>query len=451
MKTDISSIKGDIIYMKTGCVSIQSDTNSMKTDLSSIKSFIYSIKDNSPKKSDINSKKLDVSLQNQDISSLKSDLSSIKSDVIYMKTGCASIKSDTDSMKKGYESIKKDTDDMKVGCASIKSNTDSMKTDLISIKSEISSIQKKLNEHKNLLSSFIPNNNQALNIQKIKSENKIVNTPTEREITISKEGNNYTIKIDISITFENFKSQVKKYFKIDENTIIYYINKFAIKKVIKNEKDFKDSLNQKIIIYYFEDHFNDNNFIISNPMTSLKEEITKKKKIENNYINYENNENIILCKICHKIDCPLTIKNKNSVKNVENKDIVFYEKEQKQIMNHFASLSTNKGNINVGDCINNAVYLSHKMKKINKNEKIKNPNKFHDFKEIIKYPGLISSKYDEDVQLFILSLIADVLSQKGIKVTIYKKNEGMNNLNSASLQYLFNGFTEKKNMKSNFP
>ena len=449
----------------------------MKTDLSFMKQFIYSIKDNSPKKSDINSKKLDVSLQNQDISSLKSDLSSIKSDVIYMKTGCASIKSDTDSMKKGYESIKKDTDDMKVGCASIKSNTDSMKTDLISIKSEISSIQKKLNEHKNLLSSFIPNNNQALNIQKIKSENKIdysqsfipnnnqalniqkiksflnnfVNTPTEREITISKEGNNYTIKIDINITFENFKSQVKNYFKIDENTIIYYINKFAIKKVIKNEKDFKDSLNQKIIIYYFEDHFNDNNFIISYPMTSLKEEIIKKKKTENNYINYQNNENIILCKICHKIDCPLTIKNKNSVKNVENKDIVFYEKEEKQIMNHFASLSTNKGNINVGDCINNAVYLSHKMKKINKNEKIKNPNKFHDFKEIIKYPGLISSKYDEDVQLFILSLIADVLSQKGIKVTIYKKNEGMNNLNSASLQYLFNGFTEKKNMKSNFP
>ena len=179
-------------------------------------------------------------------------------------------------------------------------------------------------------------------------------------------------------------------------------------------------------------------------MTSLKEEIIKKKKIENNYINYENNENIILCKICHKIDCPLTIKNKNSIKNVEKKDIVFYEKEEKQIMNHFASLSTNKGNINVGDCINNAVYLSHKMKKINKNEKIKNPNKFHDFKEIIKYPGLISSKYDEDVQLFILSLIADVLSQKGIKVTIYKKNEGMNNLNSASLQYLFNGLKEKK-------
>ena len=78
------------------------------------------------------------------------------------------------------------------------------------------------------------------------------------------------------------------------------------------------------------------------------------------------------------------------------------------------------------------------------------PYKFHDSKVVLKYPGLISSKFGENEKIFVLSLIKDILEEKGINVSIYKKSEDMNNLDGASLQYLFNGFTEKKKYEINF-
>lgn len=119
-------------------------------------------------------------------------------------------------------------------------------------------------------------------------------------------------------------------------------------------------------------------------------------------------------------------------------------------MIHFASLSFIPGEIKVEDFINGTVFVSEKLKKINEIEKINNPHKFYDSKNIIKYPGLISQKNKNDDQLFILSLIAETLSEKGINVTICKKNQSETNLDGASLQYLFNGFTEKKKYEIKF-
>ena len=123
-------------------------------------------------------------------------------------------------------------------------------------------------------------------------------------------------------------------------------------------------------------------------------------------------------------------------------------------MNHFASLSFIPGDIKVEDFINGAIYVSEKLKKINEIEKANFPQKFYDSKNITKYPGLIyhKNKNDDqfDEQLFILSLIAETLSEKGINVTICKKNQSEANLDGASLQYLFNGFTEKKKYQIKF-
>ena len=113
-------------------------------------------------------------------------------------------------------------------------------------------------------------------------------------------------------------------------------------------------------------------------------------------------------------------------------------------MDHFASLSYISANINTGDIINSAVHVSYLMNELNLIEKANEPNKFLDCDTILKYPGLISDKFDEKAKLFILSLISKVLSEKGINVGIYKDNKSENNLDGASLQYLFNGFTEKK-------
>jgi len=49
-----------------------------------------------------------------------------------------------------------------------------------------------------------------------------------------------------------------------------------------------------------------------------------------------------------------------------------------------------------------------------------------------------------------LSLISNILEEKGINVNIYKENESNNKIDGANLQYLFNGFTEKKKYEVKF-
>ena len=128
-------------------------------------------------------------------------------------------------------------------------------------------------------------------------------------------------------------------------------------------------------------------------------------------------------------------------------------------MNHFASLAflPSETGIDTGDFINSAVLLSDLMNKINSIEKKSNPEKIFNSKKKLKYPGLISSKFNKSGKYFILSMISDVLEEKGINVTIYNDNIKLNNndknnnkLNGASLQYLFNGLTEKKKYEVKF-
>ena len=130
----------------------------------------------------------------------------------------------------------------------------------------------------------------------------------------------------------------------------------------------------------------------------------------NNIINNDNNNNKI---------------NINSGNNLINEkkeeDIEENKKYAIEVLEHFASCAFLQNEIKVEDFINSAVYVSYLINQININEKINKPNSFHDIKTTLKYPGL--------------------------NVNIYKEKQGFDKLDGASLQYLFSGLTEKKNMK----
>ena len=68
----------------------------------------------------------------------------------------------------------------------------------------------------------------------------------------------------------------------------------------------------------------------------------------------------------------------------------------------------------------------------------------------MKYPGLLSQEFTERDKLYILALISKTLIEKGINASIPKDNKNDNNLDLASLQYLFNGFIEKKKYEIKF-
>ena len=91
------------------------------------------------------------------------------------------------------------------------------------------------------------------------------------------------------------------------------------------------------------------------------------------------------------------------------------------------------------------------MNELHQIEKANEPGKFLDCDSILKYPGLISDdEFGEKEKLYILALISKVLSEKGINVGIYKDKNSEQNLDGATLQYLFNGFTEKKKYELQF-
>ena len=62
---------------------------------------------------------------------------------------------------------------------------------------------------------------------------------------ISMNGIEKYISINNNTSLEQFKTLSKTHFTINDNTILYYFNKFAVKKIIQNDSDFKNSFNSK--------------------------------------------------------------------------------------------------------------------------------------------------------------------------------------------------------------
>ena len=254
------------------------------------------------------------------------------------------------------------------------------------------------------------------------NNNEEEEAPNLKLVIISMEGKNFTIKVNINSTLEQFKSIVKNFFNITINTLIYYFNEHGVKKLIKTENDFKESFKQKLLKYYF---LNKSNFL------PIKENLKLKK----------NNDEITFTDI---------FLNKFYDNNNLNYEIVSKKREIKEVIEHFASISYISNDIRTGDFINSVVKVSNLINEINSIEKAEQPDKFLNFDDILKYPGLLSHEFTEKDKLFILALISKILSEKGINAAICKDNKNDNNLDRASLQYLFNGFTEKKKYEIKF-
>jgi len=251
---------------------------------------------------------------------------------------------------------------------------------------------------------------------------------------------NYIIKIKIDIKLEEFKNIVKEKFNINNITIIYYFTDFGTKIYVKNELDFKNSLKQKILKFYISNEIEDKKVINEN--INIFKMSEPNKNYNNILINNKNSNNDIIYK---EINSTKNKFNNFLYEEESNVELVTTKKKEiKELLNHFASISYISNNINTGDIINNVVHLSDLMNEQNIIEKKNEPDKFLDCDSILKYPGLISDDFGEKEKLFILALISKVLSEKGINVGIYTDKKNNQNLDGATLQYLFNGFTEKK-------
>ena len=279
---------------------------------------------------------------------------------------------------------------------------------------------------------IIENNNEPKKLIKQEKED-----PNLKEVIISMNEVNYTIKIKIDIKLDEFKNIVKEKFNINNITMIYYFNDFGTKIFINNELDFKNSLKQNILKFYISNIIEENKKEII-----LNMNIPKIPQLNKNFNNNDNTNN--------KNSEPKKYNNFLKQGKSEDESIPNKKNEIKEMLNHFASLSSNSNN-NTGDIINNAVHVSDLINKLNTIEKANEPGKFLDSDSILKYPGLISDdEFGEKEKLYILALISKVLSEKGINVGIYKDKNSEQNLDGATLQYLFNGFTEKKKYELQF-
>ena len=355
--------------------------------------------------------------------------------------------------------------------------------------------QNKNNFNQNLFSNFKSsiNNEIKMNIEVSNNPNNIEiknEEESERKVTISMDGKNIMITINNNISFTEFKKISQKYFKINDDVKIYYINKFSIKKFIINEKDFKESLDNEVFIYYFTKensaynkfglspnfnmdykininenkiNLNTNNTINKqfNNLIDIEDKVKGKNKNDKNknnfkkvtlfklqvknsgYNNNNNSNNNIINNDNNNNKININSGN-NLINEKKEEDIEENKKYAIEVLEHFASCAFLQNEIKVEDFINSAVYVSYLIKQININEKINKPNSFHDIKTTLKYPGLISDIPLPEDYIFILSLIGKILEDKGIDVNIYKEKQGFDKLDGASLQYLFSGLTEKK-------
>ena len=255
-----------------------------------------------------------------------------------------------------------------------------------------------------------------------------------KNITLSMNDKDILVNINNSTNFKEFKTIVIQSFKLNnkDKFDIYYFNTFGIKKFISNENEFNNALSQNVFKYYI---------IKKNP-------ILLSVSSDNIAFPNKNKGKNFPKKISKTPDKKLKFKK-------EVGDIEEQKKNVSEVMEHFVSLAFLQNEIPKETYINSAVYVSDLMNKINIKEQKKYPNKFYNPKLILKKPGLLtkSSQNDKDEkekkeeENFVLSLISQILEEKGINVSIYKENQSKSELSGASLQYLFGGLTEKKKFK----
>ena len=134
--------------------------------------------------------------------------------------------------------------------------------------------------------------------------------------------------------------------------------------------------------------------------------------------NCNNNNNHINLNLNNNKDNACSIMNNDIIKIDESK-VDEYKEKVKDVMDRFASFAFISSDIKKEDFVNSAIYLSDMMNKINIIDKKNCPQKLISPKTEMQYPGLISKKFEKNEQIFTLSLISNILEEKGINVNIY--------------------------------
>ena len=275
----------------------------------------------------------------------------------------------------------------------------------------------------------------------------------------------HIFQIHPRIILNGIINDCKRYFNLPNeiNLTIHYFNKFGIKYFLKNEKDFRKCLDNKISFYYLNEDKN-----LSNNLYGRRKILEERfSNIENNEIydseNDRENDN--------ENDSEDGSDNENDNDRKSNKDDEngnYYEsynfnyktgekpsKEVYEKIAHFASLAQEKIETKIEYFLNSADYISDFMKIYNSKKKEKDPKNYINIDEVIKKPGLLLKEKEENKDLdFILSLIGEILKDKNIDLNILKNNnqeeKSKDKLSDACLQYLFCGLLDKKKFEINF-
>lgn len=250
----------------------------------------------------------------------------------------------------------------------------------------------------NLNNNDLNNNKNNIPGSKKNKFNKNNDKNEEKKVIISMNGIENSIMIKNNISLEQFRTLSKKHFILNNNTILFYYNKFATKVIIQNDLDFKNSLAQNIIKYYFTNEKKENkNDFIKSPGNIFKND--QNQPLINNFNffppkvpNYYNNN--INLNLNNKDNNASTFM-KNDIIKIDESKIDEYKKEVKDVMDHFASFAFIPSDIKKEDFVNSAVYLSDMMNKINIIEKKNCPQKLISPKTEMQYPGLISKKFEK--------------------------------------------------------
>ena len=98
--------------------------------------------------------------------------------------------------------------------------------------------------------------------------------------------------------------------------------------------------------------------------------------------------------------------------------------------------------------VENALILSHAMKKLILKEKKIHPENFIDISMILSSPGLLSNVQPSISDYnYILCLIGKILENNGIIVGIYKQNYNKDRVDLSCIQFLFSGLINKKKFR----
>ena len=328
------------------------------------------------------------------------------------------------------------------------------------IKNEIKALKEEIQIIKNLLLNYIDANRTLTNTDKEKENNNEL-----FEIVVQMDMKYHIFQIHPRITLNGIINDCKRYFNLPNeiNLTIHYFNKFGIKYFLKNEKDFRKCLDNKISFYYLNEDKN-----LSNNLYGRRKILEERfSNIENNEIydseNDRENDN--------ENDSEDGSDNENDNDRKSNKDDEngnYYEsynfnyktgekpsKEVYEKIAHFASLAQEKIETKIEYFLNSADYISDFMKIYNSKKKEKDPKNYINIDEVIKKPGLLLKEKEENKDLdFILSLIGEILKDKNIDLNILKNNnqeeKSKDKLSDACLQYLFCGLLDKKKFEINF-